>query len=511
MASFTMPDRLVDVYRRLADDCHPRQRDMVVDSAKRWTALVGARGGKTTGCRGRLVRRALDTPRAQLLYISTTEPQAEKLLWNPLKELDKRENLGCKFLESKLRCEFPHNGSWIQLGSAATKREIEAFRGIPHHEVIIDECGSHNPRLLSTLVHDIIVPRLADFGGALGLMGTPSNRLRGPFYDITGVGSKVKGWSRHAWCVRDVVLSNTDWPRRRSIPDWLSVMRRIWAEQLETKDDNGWSDDNPTWLRETLGQWASDDTERVFKYRRHDKGGALCNAWEPERDSRGLAILPEDGSWDYYFSLDEGHKDPMALTIWGGDEHTGELRQVYELQRPGMYARDLALVLLGPELDASRPGGIIGAIGWPFYFAGDIGEGLRAELKNVYGITIEKVERRDKHDYVELVNGDFIDRRMFLLLGCELEAQTQNLQWAVDDYGHLREHKGMPNHLTDTMIYARRGFRADHRGPDPADAERAAEQAKSWEDKSLEKLLSRGQQSDFASILAQAPTGDEFW
>lgn len=479
----------------------------MVDSSDQWTALVGSRGGKTTMARGRLVRRALDTPRAQLLYLSTTEGQAEKLLWGPLKELDRREQLDCQFLESKLLCKFPHNGSWIQLGGCATKADIENYRGIPHHDVIVDECGSHNPTLLRRLVEMVLEPRLDDFEGSVGMMGTPSHVLSGPFYDITRVGSEEEGWSRHSWCVKDVALE--DCPANPNAP-WARIMRVIWARQLARKEKKKWSDDHPVWKREYLGLWAADDTEGVFKFRRHDETGKLLNAWKPERDHRGMAILPP-GDWDYHYSLDDGTRDPMALTIWAGDERTGKFRQVYEFQKRGMHARPLALMLLGEDLDSAKPRGLIGATGWPFKFAGDIGDGLREELKNVYGIIVEKVEKRNKHDYVELVNGDFLDERMWILDGSKLMDQTQNLQWATDDYGHLREHKGMPNHLTDTMIYARRGFLTDHTGPDPQEEQRAVEAAKTWEEKSLEKLLQRGNQSDYAAILAQGPPGEDYW
>src|SRR5690606_29067747 len=116
----------------------------------------------------------------------------------------------------------------------------------------------------------------------LVLIGTPGAILAGPFYEITtGKGSKDHGtvrfwsereskkratWSVHSWTAED----NTACP-------W------IWAEYddegnlvggaLFDKQEAGWDDDHPTWLREYRAKWVPDDSALVYAYARAKEQG----------------------------------------------------------------------------------------------------------------------------------------------------------------------------------------------------------------------------------------------
>jgi hypothetical protein len=455
-------------YDMIADECHPDQRGVVETAAKWWTALVGGRGGKTTSARARLVRRCMSTPRAHCLFVATTRKQCRDLLWEPLQDINDRFDLGMYFHNQDMIARFP-NGAWILLFGVDDIGEIRKLRGIPWHEVIIDESGFYPPELLERFVKRVLGPRMSDFPNtSLGLIGTPSHTLRGMFYDTTRPGSTVKGWERHAW---SLATSKDEGPR-----DWQVHANRVWTAALKMKEDEGWSDDHPVWRREYLGLWAADDTEMVFKYRPHDDEGKLFNAWDPDIDpSNGFAKLPGPADqWSYIYAMDEGYKDPFALNVFAFNRHDGDLLHVRAFEsvnkageKIAMYARVLANMLLGEEhvdkvlrrekVDHKRPGGMIGHTGWPVAMVGDIGEGLANELNNVYGIAVERESRRAdyKHDAIELTNGDFIDRRIFVLLKSPLHTQLGDLQWAIDDYGNLKENKGQANHSTDTLIYAR--------------------------------------------------------
>ena len=75
---------------------------------------------------------------------------------------------------------------------------------------------------------------------------------------------------------------------------------------------------------------------------------------------------------------------------------------------------------------------------------------------------MDAAEKKNKHDAIELFNGDLIDGRIKILKGSVLEQQLMNLQWAVDERtGLLREDKGARNDMSDAAIYARR--RAAHK------------------------------------------------
>lgn len=464
---------------RVLTQCHPKQRAFVEDSSRWIAARCGSRAGKTTGGRARFVRTLTSIPRARCLYIATTRTEAENLMWAPLKQLSDDLGLGAEFAEQKLTMTVPGTGGTLRLVGADDKKQIEKYRGQPWHEVQIDEVASHSTRILNWLIERIIGPRLGDYHGTLVLYGTPGHILAGDFYDITRPGSErgipydrrhdpdfegVEGWSTHAWNAKDGADAG------------VPAMINAWQHFLDTKRRNGWSDDHPVHRREHMGEWAADNTEGVFRYRPHLDDGTPWNQWDPEKDEHGFATLPK-GEWFYTYGMDMGHSDPFALQIGAHQPQSRELLHVYEFSRKKMTIRAIAELLVGPEwvkrvLNSQDPGparGLIGHTGWPYGMVADtagLGGAMLQELGEVYGIPVEKAEKKDKHDAIELCNGDLLDpldhadhsrgARTKILKGSELEQQMARLQWAVDDNGMLKEDRGQRNDCADAWVYLRR-------------------------------------------------------
>ncbi len=451
-----------ELERIVIESTHPKQRGFVLDPGRRLAALVARGGGKTTAGKARLVLRMLRTPKARCVYIATTRAQAEELLWMPLKDLVEKLGIEATFNETKLRCTFQRNGATLRLVGADDKREIEKLRGQPFHEVGVDEAASYDLQLMDHLINRIVEPRLGDYGGCLWLIGTPGHDLRGQFYDVTRQNSKIArryedrnspefaDWGQHRWSVHT-------WNLEDGAP-FVPAMARLWADALLRKEANGWTDSNPVWLREYLGRWAADDTAQVYRYRPQLDDGTPWNQWDPEIDARtGFAKLPP-GDWRYVYGIDCGHGDPMAVVVFAFNPAERILRHVYNFERRGMYAKTIAELLLGEDLNHESPGGLFGVTGWPEAIVADtagLGDALLDELANVYGIRIAPAVKKDKNDSIELFNGDLIDRRVLILKGSSLENQLVELQWAEDQWGKIKENKAQANHSTDAAIYAR--------------------------------------------------------
>lgn len=460
------------------------------------------------------MRRMLSTAKARCLYIATTRQQAEELMWAPLKDLLERLDIGARFNETKLKCTFTRNDAQLTLVGADDKRQIEKFRGQPFHEVHIDEFSSYPAKLLEHLIQRIIGPRLGDYGGCLVTYGTPGHVLAGPAYESTRPGSEISrhwrdraapeydnwlGWSLHTWSLQDGA-------------PYVPAMARLWQEALIEKTANGWSDQHPVWRREFLGQWAADDTENVFKYRPHLEDGSQWNQWDPERTPQGLAVLPP-GDWQYVYGMDFGYTDAFALCVFAFKPDEKLLYHVAEIEKKGIYARQIAELLIGPDLKAEKPTGLIGATGWPVAMVGDKdagGAGLMMELANVYGVRIEAAEKKEKHDAIELFNGDLLDGRIKVLKGSKLEEQLLNLQWAVDDFGALKENKGQKNDLADAAVYARR--KAHHLFSQLVAAHRPARNTPQAADLEMAESEERKAtpRDDFESYLGDAEYNDWF-
>ena len=500
----------------LLESCHPKQLGFVLDEGLRVCALVCRGAGKTTGGRARLVRRMLRTPKAKCLFIACTRQQAEDLMWAPLKDLLEKLGVEATFNETKLRCTFKKNGATLRLVGADDKREIEKLRGLPFHEVGVDESASYPVQLLEHLIFRVLGPRLGDYNGTLWLIGTPSHVLDGPFYDATRPGSEINrpweerdkpeyaGWNRwsfHTWSLQDGAPT-------------VPAMARLWAAALVEKERNQWSNEHPVWRREYQGQWAADDTERVYKFRPHLDDGAEWNIWDPPRDPlTNFAVLPKgEANWEWHYSIgmDMGHSDPFALTVlaYAPADPTRKIYEVYEFNRRGMYARTIAELLIGPGLNADKPGGILGVTGWPDSMVADnsgLGGSLIDELANVYGIKIAVAEKKAKFDNIELTNGDLIDGRIKLLKGGELAKQMGSLQWAIDEFGVLKEHKGQRNDQCDSFIYARREIAKFFAEESPVQQQAKPAISPFHEEDEDEQV------SEYVGVLSDGDFRDGFW
>jgi hypothetical protein len=504
-----------EITRRILHDCHPWQLDAAMDPAKRITLQVGRGGAKTTTERARAIIKITTLRRQKVGYAAGSKEQARLLNWNKFTEaceayeirtattnvVSKAPDL--HLLDAAMVATCLRTGSSYHLRGVEDRADAEKFRGYPQAEFQVDEAGSMRPELLEHLVDACVAPRLGEAlalppgwleflagdedlellpefvptrGGAIILASTPPPTLRGIFYEATREGSpdhrryaererpEYAGWlgySSHAWTLQDVV----------SLPDAdrYPALQANWAAALREKQRKGWADDHPTWMREYLGLWSADNTSTVFRFRPH-LNGEPWNQWDVfgDRPLDGLpgllaaiAKLPKDvGTWHYVIAMDMGSRDPFALNVFAFAPRDPARRMihVHAFERQGMFAKTIAELLLGPALDANKPGGILGAIGWPDGMIIDADQALIDELKNVYGLQIRKAERKMDYKYgaIELVNGDLIEGRIWILKGSPLAKQIAELQWKPDEYGNPREDKAQANHSTDTLIYARR-------------------------------------------------------
>lgn len=464
----------------------------MLDPATRIALLVGRGGTKTTTMRVRAVLKVTGLVNADVRFLANSRQHAEELMWDPLKRMCDAYGISddMKFLDSKLQMRCRRTGSVYKLFGVEDKKDADKLRGFPPDEVQLDEVGAMDPKLLQYAIKECIAPRIGERRGSIVIGSTPPARLSGPFYDATRHGAvDEKGvplhraykdrakpeflkwirWSSHAWDAEQIVaLPN-------AAEKYPAVVAN-WEEALVTKEREGWSDDNPIWQREYKGRWASDHTDRVFRYRAH-VDGKPWNQWDPFKgaDLEGISALkcavdalPKDvGTWHFVLAMDSGSKDPFAMNVLAfapGDPLRRKIH-VFCFERTGMYARTVAETLIGPEsvarcLAGQPPepfGGMFGVTGWPDATVIDADQVFIDELANVYGIRAKKAEKKADYKYgaIELVNGDFIDGRILILKGSHLETQLEELQWKPDDYGILREDKAQANHSTDTLIYGR--------------------------------------------------------
>jgi hypothetical protein len=520
-AAMTLDEQwAADIKDSLLADCHPWQRDAALDPHRRVSMLVGRGGGKTTVLRVRALIKITSISRARVIYAATSRPEAERLNWEPLKELVDQLGLRDEFVfnEGKLRVTCKRTGGTYQLVGIDDKKEVNKYRGQPFNEVQVDETASHDTVLLEMFLDRAVGPRLGERRGCIVLAGTPGHVLRGRFYEATRKGSERHrpyalredadfadwvGYSSHAWSMLDVL----------ALPDAhrYPALLLNWEEALVEKREQQWSDRNPIWMREYLGLWASDHTTSMYAYQAHDDDGKLLNRWEPLGDlkldpidwgdtgktiqvlKRALAALPSEyDDWLFGYGADLGARDPFALTIraFSPSDPWRRFFHVYSFEKRRMYPSKIADLLIGPEAaDKARRGevytelgGLFGLTGWPVAAVADLagnGEMVIDELAKIYGVTFKPAEKKHKYSAIEVVNGDLVDGRSYVLGDSPLEDQYATLQWKPDEYGVPKEDKAVSNHSADSDTYLRTALGAMFSGTpikvDPKIAERIAE------------------------------------
>lgn len=450
---------------------HSYQEDAIFDPSQFFTWLVGRGGGKTTAFLWRFVIGMAAIERASFFYVAPTLGMATRLLWDPLKDLCYDQlDIDADFREVGRVCTFGKTGATLQLFGADDRREMDKLRGIPFNGIGLDEAALFAPDLLDWFIDRIITPRLKERRGWLGMASTPSHLFKGRFYEATRQGSPLhrpyalrdepeykgwKNWSSHAWSLADVA----------ALPDAANYPAIIanWEGALETKTANLWGDDHPIWMREYLGKWATDAAELVYRYQAH-KDGQPWNQWDPERvGPMKIAKLPDTyKDWNYGFGMDLGAKDPFALQVLAvsPSDPTRTVYHVWELERPEMYPKPIAQVLLGEGHNCRKPEGLIGAIGWPNAIVIDLahlGANYLKELNNDYGLPCVGAERKPgaKHAEIELFNGLLLDGRIKVLKGSLLEQQLMELRWKEDEFRMVKEDKAQANHSSDAALMAR--------------------------------------------------------
>lgn len=445
---------------------HAGQRRMHRDRSRMKALRTPRRSGKSFGTDVSVLVRQLRKPGTKALIISLTKAQTREAHWATLQQLNADHDLGIVFHETALRWTLP-NGSTGFLAGAEKLDEIERLRGGEDDIAVVDEPGSFSPRVLTYLINDILEPRLTSRDGELWLTGTPGQALSGPFYRATNPSDPEnvlkdedgnalffegktsptavpyqegveleEAWSFHTWDVQ----ANTAVPGQ-------------WRRFQAKKRREGWGDDHPTWRREYLGEWVRDDSGRVYAYAGLP---AVRVQWVQEKDPNSLARhgLPP-GDWRLVLGLDFGFEDDFAMVVVAYSQERQEMRHVWDFKEKHLTVADMVTEIRAAQ---SRFGPFTGIVA----DAGALGKVLVETLVTDHGIPVERADKHQKYDYIELVNSDFHSGRLKVLPHSDLAKELEELVWDLSKgdrkvlvrSGKLREHPGLPNHLCDALLYS---------------------------------------------------------
>ena len=409
----------------LIDAGFPEQRAFIEDAGNLQLLLCTRRAGKSWGAGTRLIRAALARPGASCLFIALTRDSAEKILWKDvLKVINRRSKLGAKFNESKLSMTLPNGSVIYLLGADADEDERQKLLGQKYAEVCIDEAASYSIDLFD-LVYGILKPAVADYRGTICLVGTPGNLKHGLFYDLTkdqdprkpGTWEKL-GWKGHRWSAFDNPHVRDNW--KAEIDELIATNPLV----VET----------PSFQQNYWGIWVIDSSKLVYRY------------LEGRNDFTTLPEMRGEGDWHAVLVIDTGFEDATAFTVLKYHDALRSLFIVESFKDTHLDVTDVAIKAKEVKARHDIEQTVID---------GSAKQAV-AELNNRHDMDAEAADKRDKFDFIDLMNDDFIQGYLKLGPGAQ-SLKTEYATLIIDERklkkGKREEHSGCPNHCADTALY----------------------------------------------------------
>lgn len=402
----------------LSNHFFKQQLSFIDDKAKFKAALCTRRAGKSVACVGYLVKACTESPNITCVYGAMTRQSVKKIAWKELKAFDKKYNLKLHYNETELTARFP-NGSEIICTGINDVTAAESLRGQHFKVIILDEAQSYGSHF-RYIIEDVLTPTLIDDDGTLCMVGTPSSACTGPFYDATT--GKDKSFACHKWGI----LDNPHIPHAEK---WLKNYR----------EKKGWSLDNPIYMREWLGTWIRSNTSMVYKYDQEKNTG----------------VRNSTHKMHYIMGVDLGYDDATAFVVLGYTEDSPDLFVVDTFKKSKMIPSEIAVKIAEIQDKWQVTSTVCDT--------GGLGKSIVEEMKKRYGISIKPAQKKNKYEYIELINSDFYEGKIKIAPNLkELQDELSMLQFDEDT---KKEDGRFENHLCDALLYAWResshyGFRA---------------------------------------------------
>ncbi len=388
----------------------PHQFRMVTSQARRGCVRAARRSGKTVGFAAKMILRSVSQPIAPVGYGTLTRENAKRIIWPDLIRLNEEFSLNAKIDLTALTMQVPGGGP-ISLHGVDKVTEIAKLRGHKFGEFILDECQSIRNALLVELLEEILDPTLRDYRGSLYLGGTVPPVHSGRWWDV-GWGKLNDKWEQHFWTLKD----NPYFPAYSLGQNYDDVIAEI-------LNDNSWTPENKTFMREYLGI-AIQDLD------------ALLYAYDPDiNDISGS--LPEEMT--YAIGIDvggvEGGDDSDAIEVIGWQKHDRTVYQCHWEKGHGDI-EDIAN-RIKPLMAKYRPIAIV-------IDQGGLGNKIAETLRNRYGIPVEAADKKRKGEYIKLLNTDLRAGRIKVDPDSQVAHDWKNVEKDPEDWkvGELKERKG---------------------------------------------------------------------
>lgn len=288
---------------------HDKQRAAVIDPSPRKAILGGRRAGKTESAVYWLLEDWQSHPGKKSIYVATTIGSARDIMWDKLQDICENWELPVHFNETRLEVKFPNGYQITVTGCENRKQANRVGRGKKFRRVVIDELEIFDDETIKYFIRSSLKPTLMDYGGELMLLGTPGFALHGFWYDATEEDDaddeprekgRAKRWPTHRMNALDNPFIGYEGGAQQFFEDEIA--------------ENGWTWDDPEFVRELLGKWVKDDTAYIYPFL------ASRNLWDEDVEDG----WSNDDEVRTVIGVDIGDQDGCGFSVvrkrWDGEE-----------------------------------------------------------------------------------------------------------------------------------------------------------------------------------------------
>lgn len=498
---------------RLRAFYYPKQNAFYTSRARFRATKKTRRAGATTGGCRELIARAIEKPGFRATYVTSTRVEARQRAWlsdtksglvDILRNPDtgaiptEHPSLECftlggvviKVYDQAMELEFS-NGSKIDLFGADDERAMRKQRGLSKHVYWVDEAQDF--RFLDRFFDAVIIGSLTDYQGECWLTGTPSRDCSGMFYEVTkdvdgGDGAPKEGWEVHTiastdnpffgrvvggpgedgklvyWIEDNMFKENGEHHGDADGKPFTSFLAAEKHAQYIRDErtanmalkDQGWTRDNPDFIREWLGRWVREDARYVYPihickpydliYARqrliknpykhvHPRFADHPDWIDVKKAVNDLPKAPKYNrrrQWMYAIGADFGfHPDPFALVVWAFSHESQDVYELFSWKATKVHTDDQGayMRLLYDSLDA-----VVSFVGDPAGKQDDF-----AMWQERMQIPIEEANKRGKDVLEEFLANDIRKGLIHLRDGSPLHTEMKHLVYLPTKPGKKRE------------------------------------------------------------------------
>lgn len=410
----------------------PKQMEFVYSDHKMGSALCNRRAGKSYSAGLKLYKKCFEFPGTTQLYLALTRDSAKRIMWRDiLVDIARKYKIEVTPNHTSLEMRLPNNSIIKLAGADATVKEREKFLGGKYPYIVVDEAGSF-ANSLEDLIYEYLEPAVSDYDGVIDLIGTPTVFWQGFFCKVTE--GREPGWTNHQWATQD-----------------NPFMAENWAKKLaQLKARNPRVEETPSYKRMYLGQWVR-DTDNLI-YSGYSAECLIDKLPEAELDGQVLGIDLGFNDATAYSLQQYYFHDPCLYIAKTYKKSKQIVDDVVETIKDFIKIYDIHTIVID---NASK----------------QVVETLKVRFQ-LYDVTIHAADKRDKIEFIGIMNSDFIMGRIKLLRS-ETKSYVLEMQNLIKDPNKLKteEHPSCENHLCDASLYGWRFSRNYRAEPDEPEIE----------------------------------------